>query len=346
MRLTQRINAALLIIGIIPLALLTIYALGWFQDSVRQHSRQALSSLAMQVGREVSRSLRDGSGALDFLGRHPALLDPDTPEYVLKSALSDLLSFHPILKDISVLDPSSRVRASAKYSFRGEWTRNPWFRKALNGERVISDAHAMLYPLDVVMTMAQPLRAKDTSISGVLVGQFDLGGFSQIVDTVASELDKCHSTEDEVIRAGEDPWHQSGQAWPHLALDLLFHTFSDYLQPQMVSHELAVDDFAEIDTLAEGVKEDFAEIVDFVAVNLGEDISVTQAERVWSTARYDVVQQYPSPIGIESIIISQPGEHCLHNVEPVGNPVLRAQNRRELLDQIHRYEVKIGRAHV
>ncbi len=184
MRLTQRINAALLIIGIIPLALLTIYALGWFQDSVRQHSRQALSSLAMQVGREVSRSLRDGSGALDFLGRHPALLDPDTPEYVLKSALSDLLSFHPILKDISVLDPSSRVRASAKYSFRGEWTRNPWFRKALNGERVISDAHAMLYPLDVVMTMAQPLRAKDTSISGVLVGQFDLGGFSQIVGSV------------------------------------------------------------------------------------------------------------------------------------------------------------------
>jgi sensor histidine kinase regulating citrate/malate metabolism len=68
MRLTQRINAALLVIGIIPLALLTTYALGWFQDSVRQHSRQALSSLAMQVGREVSRSLRDGNGALDFLG--------------------------------------------------------------------------------------------------------------------------------------------------------------------------------------------------------------------------------------------------------------------------------------
>ena len=66
MRLTQRINAALLVIGIIPLVLLTTYALSWFHDSVREHSRQAFESLATQVTKEVSRSLQDGSNALDF----------------------------------------------------------------------------------------------------------------------------------------------------------------------------------------------------------------------------------------------------------------------------------------
>ena len=136
MRLTQRINAALLVIGIIPLVLLTTYALGWFHDSVRQHSRQALESLATQVTKEVSRSLQDGSNALDFLGKHIALLNPDTPEETLKAVLLDTVSFHPILNDIYVLDPSSRVRASARYSFRGEWTQNIWFRKALDSERV------------------------------------------------------------------------------------------------------------------------------------------------------------------------------------------------------------------
>lgn len=184
MRLTQRINAALLVIGIIPLVLLTTYALSWFHDSVREHSRQAFESLATQVTKEVSRSLQDGSNALDFLGKNGALLNPETPEETLKAVLLDTVNFHPILNDIYVLDPSSRVRASARYSFRGEWTQNIWFRKALDGERVISDAHAVLYPFGVVMTMAQPLRMEGKPLSGVLIGQFDLYGFNQIVDSI------------------------------------------------------------------------------------------------------------------------------------------------------------------
>jgi len=184
MRLTQRINAALLVIGIIPLVLLTTYALSWFHDSVREHSRQAFESLATQVTKEVSRSLQDGSNALDFLGKNGALLNPETPEETLKAVLLDTVNFHPILNDIYVLAPSSRVRASARYSFRGEWTQNIWFRKALDGERVISDAHAVLYPFGVVMTMAQPLRMEGRPLSGVLIGQFDLYGFNQIVDSI------------------------------------------------------------------------------------------------------------------------------------------------------------------
>jgi len=184
MRLTQRINAALVVIGIIPLVLLTTYALSWFHDSVRQSSRQALQSLATQVSKEVDRSLRGGSSALDFLSKHSALLNPDTPEEILKAVLVDTVSFHNILYDISVLDPSSRVRASARYSFRGEWGQNIWFRKALNGERVISEVHAVLYPFGMVMTMAQPLQAEGRPITGVLIGQFDLSGFNQIVGSI------------------------------------------------------------------------------------------------------------------------------------------------------------------
>ena len=185
MRLAQKINAALLLVGIIPLALLTVYALGWFHDSVRQNSRQSLQSLAVQVGKEVARSLEDGSGALDFLANHPALLDPATPEALLKKILVETVSFHPILQDISVIEPSARVRASAHYRFRGEWKENVWFRSALGGEKVMSDVHPMLQPpFEVVMTMARPLRAEGRAITGVLVGQFDLNGLGQIVSSI------------------------------------------------------------------------------------------------------------------------------------------------------------------
>lgn len=184
MRLTQRFNLALIAVGIVPLALLTAYSLFWFHNSVRQSNRQALQTLAAQVGRETGRALRDGTNALDFLSKHPALLNPSTPEETLKRALQDSISFHPILRDIYVLEPSSRVRASARFSFRGEWSHNQWFNSAMAGNRIISDVHTMLYPLTTVMSVAQPLRGPNNALSGVLIGQFNMNVFTHILSKI------------------------------------------------------------------------------------------------------------------------------------------------------------------
>lgn len=183
MRLAHRVNLALLVIGALPLAMVTAFFLWSLRDSVQDISRAPLRSLARQVSKEVDRALHDGASSLDFLTRHPALRPNASPDE-LKEVLRDTLNLHPILRDLYVLEPSGQVRASAKYSFRGEWRENTWFLQAAQGHTVISDIHAILYPFGVIMTVAQPIRSQSQEITGVLIGQLDLTPFRDIMSGV------------------------------------------------------------------------------------------------------------------------------------------------------------------
>ncbi|NCD24731.1 MAG: EAL domain-containing protein [Deltaproteobacteria bacterium] len=183
MRLARRINLALLAVGVLPVVMIVAFFLLFLRDSVREISRAPLRALASQVAKEVDRVLHDGQSSLDFLKRLPALRQNADMEE-LRDALRDTLNLHPLLQDIYVLEPTGQVRASAKYSFRGEWKQNTWFLKALQGQKVISDIHASLYPLGVIMTMAQPIRSRSEAVTGVLLAQLDLAPFQAVMNSV------------------------------------------------------------------------------------------------------------------------------------------------------------------
>ena len=185
MRLARRINLALFAIGALPLIMVTAFFLWSLRDSVREISRAPLRALVRQVAKEVDRTLHDGASSLDVLTRHPALR-PDASRDDLGEALRDTMTLHPILRDMYVLEPSGQVRASARYGFRGEWKENTWFLQAAQGQQVISDIHATLYPFGVIMTVAKPIRAQTRDITGVLIGQFDLKPFQDIMTGVFS----------------------------------------------------------------------------------------------------------------------------------------------------------------
>jgi signal transduction histidine kinase len=180
MRLSLKITLLMLLVGFIPLAIMGIISFTKVEASVKLTSDSALSRLATELGKEIARKVNEGYRNILLLAQNPIVKTSASSQEEIQKELTKTHGFHKIFKDITLIDPKGQVVTSVSYSFRGTWKTTKWFKSALEGKTVFSNVHAVLYPYDVVMTVATPVRDKDKNLIGVLVGQIELAHVWQI----------------------------------------------------------------------------------------------------------------------------------------------------------------------
>jgi signal transduction histidine kinase len=186
MRLYTKITLLMLAVGFLPLILMGIFSLTNVESTIKHTANDALITLATEVGKEVWRSVNEGYRNILLLSQNPAVRSATTSREEKQVELTKTQNFHQIFKDISFLNTKGQVLTSVFHSFRGSWSATKWFKSALEGETVLSDVHAVLYPFDVVMTVASPVKDATGNIVGVLVGQLDMDRVWQITRNVTA----------------------------------------------------------------------------------------------------------------------------------------------------------------
>lgn len=179
----------MLIVGLLPLILMGGISLTEVEESVRRSTHDALTTIATQTGTEVLRTVREGYRNVLLLAQNPVIISTTASRREQYEELRKSQELYPIFKDLAVLTEDGQIRASVFYSFRGYWKMTTWFQRAIKGETVVSAVHADLYPFDVVITVATPVRADDERIIGVLVGQLDMRSVLEIIGSVSAGND-------------------------------------------------------------------------------------------------------------------------------------------------------------
>ena len=176
----------MLAVGFIPLAIMGIISFTKVESSVKATSDSAFSRLAEELGMEVARTVNEGYRNILLLAQNPIIKSRNSNQKEIQRELGKTHNFHKIFKDITLLDPNGKIVTSVSFSFRGNWKTTKWFKSALEGNTVFSNVHAVLYPYDVVMTVATPAESENGDLIGVLVGQIEMERVWQI--TRASAL--------------------------------------------------------------------------------------------------------------------------------------------------------------
>ena len=174
MRLSLKITLLMLMVGFIPLTIMSINSFTRVENSIKVVSDNALNNLAVQLGKEILRTVNEGYLNILLLAQNPIVQSSASNRQAIQAELIKTHKFHRIFKDITLLDPNGQVITSARYSFRGTWKMTRWFKAALEGKTVFSNVHAVLYPYDIVMTVATPVRNPEENLIGVLIGQIEM----------------------------------------------------------------------------------------------------------------------------------------------------------------------------
>jgi signal transduction histidine kinase len=175
----------MLTVGLLPLAIISGISFTNVEGSIRAIAHESLNTIAGELGKEVQRTVYEGYKNILLLAQNPIINSNSTSEEEKLFELTKTQRFNRIFNDITLLDTDGNIRASVFHSFRGTWGSTTWFQSALNGEIVLSDVHAVLYPFDVVMTTAAPVIDKDGNTSGVLVGQLDMDRIWNITNSAS-----------------------------------------------------------------------------------------------------------------------------------------------------------------
>jgi len=185
MRLLAKIMLFMLMVGFIPLMLMSVSSFTAVEGSIRNAAHNTLLSLANEIGKEVTRTVNEGFLNILLLAENPVMRSAITSRQEKKTELIKIHKYHRIFRDISLLDHSGEIITSVLHSFRGEWKSTTWFQSALAGESTISNVHGVLYPFDIVMTVATVVKDKNDNLTGVLVGQLDMERVWQITRNVS-----------------------------------------------------------------------------------------------------------------------------------------------------------------
>ena len=186
MRLYTKIAFFMLTVGFFPLAVMGIFSLTSVENNIQLTAQNTLSTLAAEVGREVWRTINEGHRNILFLAQNPVVRSADASRREQRDELTKTQAFHQVFKDITLLNTKGQIRTSVFHSFRGSWKITTWFKSALEGKTVLSDVHAILYPFDIAMTIATPVKDTDGNVIGVLVAQLDIDNVWQITSNVSA----------------------------------------------------------------------------------------------------------------------------------------------------------------
>jgi signal transduction histidine kinase len=189
MRLIIKIMLFMFIVGFVPLLLMSLISFTTVEDSIKHSSRNTLYSLANEIGKEVVRIVDDGFSNILLLTENPVMKSTITSKNEKQAELVKTQQYHQIFNDITLFDSDGKIITSVFHSFRGSWKSTSWFKSALEGESNISRVHTVLYPFDIVMTVAASVKDKNDNVIGVLIGQFNMQRIRQVARNVSLGAD-------------------------------------------------------------------------------------------------------------------------------------------------------------
>jgi signal transduction histidine kinase len=184
MSLRLKFTIFLLIVGLLPLTIMGGHSLVRVESIVRETREQALLSLGKEVGNQIRRLVREGYvGVLQLTENHIVRFGSDRREE-LQEELTRTQRYHPIIRDLTVVGIEGDIKGSVFFSFRGDWRSTSWYRAVLDGQPLLSEVHAVLYPFHVVMTVAAPVLDAGGNVMDIVFGQLDMDPVMEVLKGV------------------------------------------------------------------------------------------------------------------------------------------------------------------
>gem|GEM_PF-1764549 len=207
MRLRVKTLLAMLAAGLIPLGIVICIFILFFQAKFQNTYQNNLQSLAKEVGKEILFPIEEGYRTLLLLAQNPILKSDKASFEEEENELIRAQTFHPIIKDIYLLDKRGELRASVFFSSNIAWKATRWFKEGIKGRTYFSNAHVILYPHDVVITICTPVYDDKDQIKGVLIGRLDLDPMWSVLKNVnLGKTGKVYLIDDEgyVVGSAEE----------------------------------------------------------------------------------------------------------------------------------------------
>jgi diguanylate cyclase (GGDEF)-like protein len=133
--------------------------------------------------RLIVQRLQEAQAQIQVLAVDPTIASTASSREDKQARLDALGGFYPIFDDITLVGTSGGVVASTTYQYYWTgWQGNRWYREALQGHTVISDAFLVPQLDKVVVLVATPVIAPSGSRVGVLTGQFNMEHIWSIID--------------------------------------------------------------------------------------------------------------------------------------------------------------------
>ena len=184
MKLRTKISIIFVFVILIPLAIVNIILVVNTEGQLRESSLSTLQSLAEETGEELNRFILSEQNQFEIIAKNPVLQCKNrncTEKLTLLEFMKDL---HDVYEDITLLNLEGRVIASTDYNYRGEWTSNEWFKKALNGSHVVSDATIITHPTRVIISFISPVFTEKGNLTAVLAGQMNFREIWKLLDNI------------------------------------------------------------------------------------------------------------------------------------------------------------------
>lgn len=179
MTLTKKITLYTTILGVFPIILISLLYFFYFVPNIKGLINKKVDVITEVVADEVSRAVAESVNGVSILANSNVFIDSNSTKEDYLEEIKKSSDMYDILKDISLLNTKGEILASENYSFR-ELDSTWWFKEALKKRVVLSDVHAVLYPLEFVMTVSCPVLYND-EVTGILVGHINLEYIRNII---------------------------------------------------------------------------------------------------------------------------------------------------------------------
>ena len=177
-RLSRRANQR------IPVFIGIFFLFKYTEDLIRDDACNNLGLLAKNTEEEVCRFMDSCVADMKVLAESEGMRNAEIHVDKKLLEMKKIQDYYKRFEDITMIDTKGRVITSTTYNYRGEWRSKKWFIEAIKGNVYVSDAHGILDPYKVVITIAVPLTDASGKILAVLVGQLNMERLWEIVDSI------------------------------------------------------------------------------------------------------------------------------------------------------------------
>lgn len=184
MRVFLKIFLLLFTVGILPLSGLGLFMSFHVEKAIKAQTNQLLFDFAHEIGADVERSVSEAYRGVSFLATNPVITAPGASAAEIQAELVKTQQFHPIVKDITLLDHEGQIISSVNFAFRGSLKETSWFQNAVTGQRTLADVHVVLYPYDHVLTAAIPVYNEAGQVSRVVICDLSLDYLLKLIGSI------------------------------------------------------------------------------------------------------------------------------------------------------------------
>ena len=122
-----------------------------------------------------------------LLSKNKIIISETTSNEEKLEELITLQKVRKIYDDVTLINTDGVVITSVFYSYRGEWASKECFKKAIEREASMSDAHIILDPKKLILISSAPVYDENHSVISVVALQIDMSYIWAVLDEYTGE---------------------------------------------------------------------------------------------------------------------------------------------------------------